>query len=185
MNHESESAIAKSTASGRKSGTGSLRPAIAVEDQLRQRTAELETALREAERISALLRESEAQFRRMSHDFLLGISIIVDGKYTYTNPALNELLGYSADEMLLLDPLATVAPGDRAFAAEMLRHALASEIERAEVTLRAQRKDGMLLDIELSGNAMMLNGKQSLVILTKDITRRTTAERRCARARKP
>lgn len=114
----------------------------------------------------------------MSHNFLLGISIIVDGKYTYTNPAQNDIFGYSADEMLLLDLLAIVAPNDRAFAAKQLRQALASEIERAEFKLRAQCKDGTLLDLELSGCAMMVNGKRSLVILTKDITSRTAAERR-------
>lgn len=82
-------------------------PAISVEEQLRQRTAELQTALREAQRTGESLRESEAQFRSMAHNSLLGISIIVDGKYTYTNAVQNELLGYSADEMLLIDPLAT------------------------------------------------------------------------------
>jgi len=170
--------MAKSTTSGQGGGAGPTQLANSVEEQLRRRTAELETSLREAERISQSLRESEAQFRSMSHNFLLGIAIIVDGKYTYTNPAQNELLGYSADEMLLLDPLATIAPSDRAFAAEQLRQALASEIERAEFALRAQRKDGTLLDIELSGSAMVVNGKRSLILLTKDITSRTSAERR-------
>ena len=170
--------MATSITSGQGSGAGPTQPAIVVEDQLRQRIVELETTLREAERLSESLRESEALFRNMAHNSLLGISIIVDGKYTYTNPAVNETYGYSTDEMLLLDPLATVAPSDRAFAAEQLRQALAFEIERAEFALRAQRKDGTLLDIELSGSAMMVNGKRSIILLTKDITSRTTAQRR-------
>ncbi|MGA8278189.1 MAG: PAS domain S-box protein, partial [Rhodanobacteraceae bacterium] len=149
-----------------------------MEAQLRQRTTELETALREAQRVSVSLRESEAKFSSMAHNSLLGISIIVDGKYTYTNPAYVETFGYSADEMLVLDPLARIAPSDRAFAAEKLRQALASEIERAEFALHVQRKDGTLLDIEISGSAMVVNGKRSLILLTKDITSRTTAERR-------
>ncbi len=149
-----------------------------MESRLRQRTAELESALHKAERLSESLRESEAQFRSMAQHSLLGMSIIVDGKYTYANPAYSETFGYSVDEMLLLDPLALIAPSDRAFAAEKLRQALASEIERAEFSLRAQRKDGMPLDIELSGSAMVVNGKRSLILLTKDITSRTTTERR-------
>ncbi|MGA9342634.1 MAG: PAS domain S-box protein [Rhodanobacteraceae bacterium] len=176
--HESENVIAKSIASGQGSGAGPNQPAIAVEAQLRQRTVELDTALREAERVNESLRESDAKFRSLAQNSLLGISIIVDGKYTYVNPAYVETFGYGADEMLLLDPLARIAPSDRAFAAEKLRQALASEIERAEFALCVQRKDGTLLNIELSGSAMLVNGKRSLILLTKDITARTTAERR-------
>ena len=175
--------MARSSASGQGNGTGPTQPAIAVEAKLRQRIAELETALCDADRASRSLRESEAQFRSIAQHSLLGIAIIVDGKYTYTNPAYIETYGYSADEMLLLDPLAPVAPKDRAFAGEKLRQALASEIERAEFPLRVQRKDGTLLDIELSGSAMMVNGKRSLILLTKDITSRTTAERRLRESR--
>ena len=170
--------MAASTAGGQGGGTGPRQPETAVKDPLRQRVAELEAALREAERLSQSLRESEAQFRSLAHTSLLGISIIVDGEYTYTNPAQNEMFGYSADEMLLLDPLATIAPSDRAFAAEQLHRALASEIEQAEFGLRAQRKDGTQLDIELSGSAMVVNGKRSLVIFTRDVTQRTAAQRR-------
>lgn len=170
--------MAKPTASDQGIEIEPSLSATAVEQQLRQRIAELETALRDAERISESLRESEAQFRNMAHNSLLGMSIIVDGSYTYTNPAYNEIYGYSADEMLLLDPLAPIAPSDRAFAAEKLRQALASEIERAEFTLRVQRKDGKLIDVELSGSAKTVNGKRSIILLTKDITSRVTAERR-------
>ncbi|MGB8634036.1 MAG: PAS domain S-box protein, partial [Rhodanobacteraceae bacterium] len=170
--------MARSTASGQGNGDGPTRPAIALEAELRQRIAELEKALRDAEQVSQSLSESEAQFRKMAQHSLLGISIIVDGQYTYTNPAYNDTFGYSAEEMLSLNPLDRIAPGDRAFAAEKLRQALASEIERAEFSLRVQRKDGNLLDIELSGSAMMVNGKRALILLTKDVTSRTTAERR-------
>ena len=147
-------------------------------EQLRQRNAELETALCEAERIGQALRESEAQFRSMAQNSLLGIAIIVDGKYTYTNPAYSETFGYNVDEMVTRDPLASIAPGDRAFATEKLRQALAAEIERAEFSLRVQRKDGTSVDVELSGSAMMVNGKRSLIVLSKDVTSRIAAQRR-------
>lgn len=166
------------TAADKGSGVGSIQPGTAVEQQLREQTAELKAALNEAQRIIQALRESEAQFRSMADHSLLGISIITEGKYAYTNAVQNESFGYSADEMLLLDPLATIAPSDRAVAAEMLGQALASEIDRAELTLRAQRKNGTSFDVEISGSSMMVNGKRSLVVLTKDITKRTTAERR-------
>lgn len=166
------------TPSDRGSEIGTPRPVIAGEERLRQRTAELESALREAERTNQSLRESEAQFRRMADNSLIGIAIIVDGKHTYTNRALTEIFGYSADEMLSLSPLALTADSDRAFAAEKLRQALATEIERTEFTICAQRKDGTHLDIEVSGSAMEIGGKRALIVLTRDVSLRTVAEGR-------
>jgi diguanylate cyclase (GGDEF)-like protein/PAS domain S-box-containing protein len=173
-----ESVVAKPTPGDKGKGTGYVGSAIEKQEQLRQRTADLETALLEAERINQSLRESEAQFRSMADNSLIGIAIIEDGRHTYTNRALNETFGYSAEEMLLLNPLALTAECDRAFASEKLRQALASEIERTEFSLKALRKDGTLLDLEVSGSAMMVAGKRALIVLTRDVSLRTLAEGR-------
>jgi diguanylate cyclase (GGDEF)-like protein/PAS domain S-box-containing protein len=158
--------------------SNSVRPGMVGDVALRQRTSELESALREAERTNQSLRESEAQFRSMADNSLIGIAIIVDGKHAYTNQALNEIFGYNAEEILLLNPLSLTAESDRDFAAEKLRQALASEIERTEFSLKALRKDGTDLDIEVSGSAMMVAGKRALIVLTRDVSLRTLSERR-------
>ncbi|MEO7326605.1 MAG: PAS domain S-box protein [Dokdonella sp.] len=159
-------------------GTGRITHPILASQLQDPRIAELEGALREAEKINQALGESEEQFRSIAHQSLIGIAIIVDGKHTYTNPALNEIFGYSAEEMLLLNPLALPTDSDRALAGEKLRQALAAEIEQTEFAIRAQRKDGTLLDIEIHGSAMEVGGKRALIVLTKDISLRVAAERR-------
>jgi diguanylate cyclase (GGDEF)-like protein/PAS domain S-box-containing protein len=170
--------MTKSTANGMESESGETLPGMSLEDRLRQRIAELEDALRKADKVSEALRASDAQFRSMAQHSLLGMAIIADGRYTYTNPAYNDIFGYSSDEMLSLDPLALVAAEDRAFAGEKLRQAQASMIERAEFTLHVHRKDGKVLDVEFSGSAMQVDGKRLLLLLGKDITARVDAERR-------
>ena len=168
----------KSTTNGLENESGSTSPGKSQEDRLRQRIAGLEDALRKAEQVSEALCASEAQFRSMAHHSLLGMAVIEDGRYTYTNPAYNDIFGYSTDEMLSLDPLDLVAPEDRAFAGEKLHQALASVIERAEFTLHVQRKDGKVRDVEFSGSAMQVKGKRLLMVLGRDITARVDTERR-------
>lgn len=170
--------MAKSTPSDQRREIGSDGSVIVGELQLCQPTADLQSALREAERINQSLRESEAQFRSMADSSLIGIAIIVDGRHVYTNRALNEIFGYGAEEMLLQNPPALTAECDRALAAEKLRQALAGELERIEFSLRALRKDGTLVDVEVSGSATQVAGKRALIVLTKDVSLRTLAERR-------
>ena len=69
---------------------------VMLEEEVRSRTAELETALRENERIVRHLKESEAKFRGLVAQSLVGIAITEDGKFTYTNQKFNEIYGYDS-----------------------------------------------------------------------------------------
>ena len=61
---------------------------VLLEEQVRSRTAELEQALRENERIERALRKSEAKFRAVVSQSLVGIAIIEGGKFGYVNSKL-------------------------------------------------------------------------------------------------
>lgn len=73
---------------------------IMLEDQVRRRTEELESASRENERITRALRESEVRFRGLVSQSLVGIAIIEDDRFTYANPKLAEMFGYTVEEIL-------------------------------------------------------------------------------------
>jgi PAS domain-containing protein len=60
---------------------------IMLEEQVRRRTAELEAALRENEKTSRALRESEAKFRGLVSQSLVGIVLIEDGKFSQGYPS--------------------------------------------------------------------------------------------------
>ncbi len=154
-----------------------FQTAIMLEEQVRSRTSELEAALRENERINRALRESEAKFRGLVSQSLVGIVIITDWKFSYSNDKFNEIFGYSADEVRALGPLDIATENDRPLAAENIRKRLSGEAERVEYVIRALRKNGAEIDVEIHSSAMNIDGKSEFISLYVDVTERTRAER--------
>src|SRR5450755_1868808 len=66
---------------------------VMLEDQVRRRTEELEDALHENDTINSALRQSEAKFRGLVSQSLVGIAIIEDGRFSYTNSRFAEMFG--------------------------------------------------------------------------------------------
>ena len=150
---------------------------VMLEEQVRSRTAELEATLREKEKINRALRESEAKFRGLVSQSLVGIAIIEDGKFSYSNAKFDEIFGYSADEVRQLGPLDTAIEDDRPLVAENIRKRLGGEVERIDYVFRGLHKNGAVIDIEIHSSAMEIGGKLALISLLMDVTERTRAER--------
>ncbi len=76
------------------------RPAVFLHQSRKvcRRTAELEQALRENERIERALRRSEATFRGVVSQSLVGIATIENGTFGYANSKFCEIFGYSPEE---------------------------------------------------------------------------------------
>ena len=148
---------------------------VILEEQVRSRTAELEAALRENEKINRALRESEAKFRGVVSQSLVGIVIIEDGRCSYSNAKFNQIFGYSAEEVREIGPLDTVTEKDRALVAENLRKRLSGEAEQVHYVFRGLRKDGTEIDVEIHSSAMEIGGKRALIGLVADVTERTRA----------
>lgn len=150
---------------------------IMLEDQVRRRTEALEAALRENEKINRALRESEAKFRGIVNQPMVGIAIIENDKFSYTNDKFDDIFGYSADELLKLGPLDIAAESDRPLIAEQLRLRLNGEVDHVDYVFRAQRKDGGAADVEMHGGVIDMDGKLVLISVAMDVTERTRAER--------
>lgn len=168
---------AERSASVQGSDFGLFQTAIMLEEQVRHRTAELEAALRENEKINRALRESEAKFRGLVSQPLVGIAIMEDGKFSYSNAKFDEIFGYSADEIRGLGPLDVTAGHDRPLVAESLRKRLSGEVERVDYVFHGLRRDGAIIDVEIHGSAMEIGGRRALISLVMDVTERTRAER--------
>ena len=150
---------------------------IMLEEQVRSRTAQLQTALQENERINRTLRESEAKFRGVVSQSLVGIATIEEGRISYSNAKFDTIFGYSAEEVRRLGALDIVAEADRAFVADSLRMRMSGEVDHVVHVFRGQRKDGAEVDIESHGSAVELDGRRLLISVVMDITERTRAER--------
>ena len=150
---------------------------VMLEGQVRARTAELEIALSENERINRDLRESEARFHGLANQSLVGIGIVEHGKFSYSNPRLNEIFGYSADAMRALGPLDLAAESGRPHMAEVMRQALGSELENIDYEGRGLRKDGTVINVEVHGSVMVISGDRALISVILDVTERVRAQR--------
>jgi len=154
-----------------------FQTAIMLEEQVRARTVEVEAALRENEKINRALRESEAKFRILVNQSLVGIVIVEDGKFSYTNAKFSAIFGYSDAESRALGLLDLTIESDRPLVAEMIRKRLGGEVDQVAYAFRGLRKDGAVVDIESHGSVMEIGGKLLLVSLIMDITERARAER--------
>jgi diguanylate cyclase (GGDEF)-like protein/PAS domain S-box-containing protein len=151
--------------------------AVLLEAEVRDRTTELEAALRQNEKITRALRDSEAKFHGVVNQSLVGIAIIERGRFTYTNPRLTEMFGYSAQEAVDLNPLDTVFEEDRPYVAESLRKRLSGEEERGHYVFRGVRKDRTMIDVEVYGSRMEVGGQFVVLSMMMDITERVRIER--------
>jgi len=156
---------------------GLFQTTIVLREEVRRRTEELEAALRENERVSRSLRESETKFRGLVSQSLVGIAIIEEGMFSYTNPKFDSIFGYRAEEIRALGPLDVTVEEDRPLVAEQIRRRLSGDVEGVAYVFRGLRRDGTVVDIEIHGSGMEIGGRLALISLVEDVTERTRSER--------
>lgn len=150
---------------------------VVLERQVARRTAELEAVLRENEKVNRDLRESEAKFRGLVSQSLVGIVLIEHGKFNYSNSRFDEMFGYTEAEVRELGPLELTVEADRAFVAETLQSRLTSTTDRIDYVFRGLRKNGESLDVECHTMVMQIGTRRLLISMVLDISMRAAAER--------
>ncbi len=143
----------------------------AVEGFVTDVTAHFELAARAADR--------EGQFRALVEGSLVGVYVVRGGRFTYANPRLGEIFGYTTDELLALpSALDIVHPEDRDLVAANLRRRLEGEVEALRYEFRGRRRDGTERHIEVHGRRVELEGEPTVVGTLLDVTQRKRHERR-------
>jgi PAS domain S-box-containing protein len=156
---------------------GMFQSTIMVEERVRRRTTELEAALRENEKITRALRESEAKFRGLVSQSLVGTGLSEDSKFSYSNAKFDEIFGYTSEEILGMGPLQTAVESDRGLIAENLRKRLSGESDQLHYVFRGLRKDGAAVDIECHSSITRVGDRQLIISVIMDISERARAER--------
>ncbi len=140
------------------------------------------------------LRKSEKQFRTLVETVQDVIwTVDMNLKFTYVSPSVTELLGYSVDEIMKLDPLDVPAPSSRAKVMGILEEEISRDLagilsERAvrvgEVEL--YRKDGTKVWSEITGCFVRDPDRKPIEILgvAHDISHRKIAEEALKRSEK-
>lgn len=134
------------------------------------------SVLEDQKEIADELRASEERFRGMLEYNVAAMFMVEEGKVTYANARLGQILGF-ADHALLGRPFAEfIAPEDRDSVASAIEDLAARRVERAERTFRALRQDGTPVDMGATASRVMLRGRPVILGTAQDIGERKRAQ---------
>ncbi len=101
---------------------------------------ELEEKQVQAEEMLRVLEQEARGFIETSHDWIWSINL--QGRYTYSNPAVEEILGCSPDELVGHSFLTLIHPEDRQDAEAILPQSIEKRQGWRDIVLRWKYKDG-------------------------------------------
>lgn len=169
--------VERNSAAVASSEFDAFHKAVTLEEQVQRRTAELEQVLRDNQRITRDLRDSEEKFRRVVDQPLVGIVIIENGKIVYSNAKFAEIFGYSVSELSDLGLAEMAILSDRVKVCEQITRQLNGEAHLVDYMFRGRKKDGTLVDIEMHSSTAKLGTKYLVFSIALDVTKRVRAER--------
>ena len=135
----------------------------------------------ERRRTEDALKESEAMFRCLAEEALVGVYLIRDGRYVYMNQKAAEMWGYSREELLnFKNVLEVVHPDDRQLVRENLRKRVEGDVKSVNYQLRIMKKDGSILFLHALGSSTMYKGEPVIIGTAIDVTESKRIEQRRA-----
>ncbi len=126
------------------------------------------------------IKESEAKFRTISEQSLMGISIIQDGRIKYVNETLAKILGYSIEEILNWSSgefFKTIHPKDKKKVIELSAKTdnhFDNGVRYYEV--RGIHNNGNIIWLEIYSKVIMFQKKTAFLVSYIDISKRHKAK---------
>jgi PAS domain S-box-containing protein len=116
------------------------------------------------------LRASEEQYRLLADNIQDGITIYRNKKLTYMNRRIEEIFGYSRDELTSLSPIDITAPEDRDRIEQLLNSCSHTENIPSEVPFWMVRKDGTRRFVSCRITSIQHDNETVLYIVVTDMT---------------
>jgi len=132
--------------------------------------------LRRSQRADQVLAESEARFRGLAEQSLVGILLYAAEGIQYINPGCYRMFGYAQSESKDLSLLDLVAEKDKAQVAEAIRDRLSGLVPQGHYAFQGVRKDGSAVEVEIFSSRMSIAGRPVAIAALVDITERKRAE---------
>jgi PAS domain S-box-containing protein len=133
--------------------------------------------IREIENVNAL-RESEERYRTFSEEALVGVYIFGgEGRFLYVNPVMEEIFGYTQEELLNMNPWDMVLQEDLE---GPLKARGEAQVRGEEVPpsyqMRIRRKNGETAILEIKAHEIVYQGSPATLGNCINITERKRAE---------
>ncbi|MFQ5845425.1 MAG: PAS domain S-box protein [Planctomycetota bacterium] len=127
---------------------------------------------RQAERA---LRQSENRLRTLMEKMPDGVTVTVEGKVRYSNPALSQMTGYAPEELQGSSAVGLTHPEDRERAAMRIRDLVSGGTEYPS-EYRVLGKDGGVVPVEVFSRCLDLDGELAILSVLRDRTERKRVE---------
>lgn len=134
----------------------------------------------EREKSKLALMQSEEKYRSIvetTSEWICEIDVLT-GKHTYCNPAIEAIMGYTAEEFLGMDMLDLIAESDRQRIEAYISQCVADKCGWQKLAIQCQHKDGSVRHLESNATAVF-DVEDNLIgfrVLNHDITERKQAE---------
>jgi two-component system NtrC family sensor kinase len=128
-------------------------------------------------RTEEALRESEERYRIAIEASNDGIAILQNDVHVYVNKAFLNMFGYnSMDEIIGMPPYFTVHPDDRKLVMGYSQARQKGEYVPTRYEFKGIRRDGTLIQVEISANTILYKRAEAILVFLRDITDRKRAE---------
>jgi PAS domain S-box-containing protein len=149
--------------------------------EIRRQVAEFKASETQLKQVEEALRESEALFRAIFEGAAIGMALVdMEGRPVVSNPALEDMLGYSGGELRNMVFTEFTHPEDATTDWELFKELIEGKRDCYQIEKRYYRKDGRLVWGRLTVSLIRrAGGKPHLAIgMVEDITERKRAEKK-------
>ncbi|WP_158238559.1 EAL domain-containing protein [Pollutimonas subterranea] len=123
------------------------------------------------------LSQAEAMFRGVAENTMVGVYIVQNDRFRYINSTMAQMFCYDREEMLVrLGAYDIFVEEDRQKVKESTSTHLEKHVDRVFVEPRGRRKDGTIINLEIFGSRMELDGEQVTMGIALDVTARKEIE---------
>ena len=148
-----------------------------MREGMRELEEQYQHTVAERDRLIEVLSDSEKRHRLLTDHSLTGIYIHQDGRFTYINPRLSEIMGYAPEEILGRKFWEFVHPDDReTVASRGLARSRGEVVEPNRYEFRVVRKDGGVRWLEVQATSLELDERSASMGNVYDVTERRLAE---------
>lgn len=120
-------------------------------------------------RTEQALRNSEEKYRALVEQNIVGIYLVDEFTFTYVNPRLADVFGYTQDELIGMAPRDIVAPHDRDRVDANLQKRLDGDVDTIRYQFTGQHKDGTEREVLVQGRRIELNDHPAIAGVLLDL----------------